>query len=140
MINKDSMDTLGQLTDLVAGTAHKHVGLVIEQSNKDVEKLMSVFQSLLSKLQEDKDGPSVTKEITAILEALQYHDRTTQILDSIQKSLSIYINAVDQIREGKDVDMGKIDEDLRSHFVVAEQYAESDENDQHVNSDKPLFF
>lgn len=140
MTNENTLAQLGDVTELVTSTAHQHIGLVIEQSNKDIGTLMKTFQSLLTKLQDQDKESSATTEIAAILEALQFHDRTTQILTSVQQSLDIYMKAVEKLKNGENIDLQKVNDDLHSHFVVAEQYAEGDEYDHHIGSDKPLFF
>lgn len=140
MQEQDSLKQLNEASKLVAGTARKHVGLVIEQSDKDVSKLMSTFQSLLSKLQEDKKAPSVMAEITAILEALQFHDRTNQILLSIQQTLDVYMDTVEKLAQGEKVDLQAVEQELKNHFVVAEQYAEEGKENNTVETSKPIYF
>lgn len=137
MSNKE-LEKINSLTQLITDTAERHIGLVIEQSDRDIGKLMNTFQSLLSRLQESESHSS--KDVTDILEALQFHDRTSQILSSVQSSIKLYREAINDLANDKDIDLEQLEAELKKSFVVAEQYSENDVDDQHIDKDKPLFF
>ncbi|MDH5545441.1 MAG: hypothetical protein OEZ43_07610 [Gammaproteobacteria bacterium] len=136
----NSLNQFQDISRLLSKTLQRHLGLVVKQSDRDIGTLMKVFQELLSKLQQSDTDSSTTADVMAILEALQFHDRITQILTSSQKSLEVYLQALDELKNGQDIDVASLEKEIRSHFVVAEQYADDDPENKPVDSDKPIFF